>query len=552
MAFSPLTDHDPREVGSYRLTGRLGAGGMGIVYLARTKAGIPVAIKVIRPEFAADPTFRARFAREVALGRRVDGVCIARFLDADTDADQPYLVTEFVDGPSLAEVVTARGPFAGPQLQALAAGLVDGLVSLHRAGVVHRDLKPGNVLLARDAPKIIDFGIAHAGDSTSMTRTGHVVGSAAWMSPEQASGQAVTPAADVFAWASVMVYAATGHNPFGEGAPAAILYRVVHHDPDLEGVPPALLEPLRAAFNKEPDLRPEPSELLAMVTAETGADPGDGVTRVLDVAWQPVPPVEVEATKARDAALAEPLTPTPASSETTTWTKVRNGLVVGAIALVALLAGLALASRLTGDDDPGPPPTTAVPPVTTTEPETTTSTSTSTSTTTSTTTTTTIPPNVNASWAEITDALPGGAAFSRVYEADQPLAVSAVDADVTVWGWDGENWNETGFLILDGPIDGPNALTPVELTSTGPIDFFVQLGGERRAVVSLPDSRGRIVEFAVPDSRLTVSSIDEGYTARSGITGRIEEFDGEIDWSYHSGNQVFRVDDARPDDRGDD
>lgn len=524
---------------------------MGIVYLARTRAGTPVAIKVIRPEFAADPTFRARFAREVALGRRVDGVCIARFLDADTDAEQPYLVTEFVDGPSLAEVVTARGPFTGAQLQALAAGLVDGLVSLHRAGVVHRDLKPGNVLLARDAPKIIDFGIAHAGDATSMTRTGHVVGSAAWMSPEQASGKEVTPAADVFAWASVMVYAATGRNPFGEGAPAAILYRVVHHEPDLSGVPEALIAPLRAAFAKDPDLRPEPSELLAMVTGGVDDDPAAGVTRVLDVAWQPVAPVALEATRARDAALAEPLTPTSTStSERSTWTKVRNGLVVGAIALLALLAGLALASRLTDTDEPPPAPTTTPQATTTSEAETTT-TSTSTSTTT-TSTTTTVPPNVSASWAEVTDALPQGAAFSRVYEAARPLAVSAVDADVTVWEWDGESWNETGFLILDDPIDGPNALVPVELTSTGPIDFFVHLGGERRAVVSLPDARGRIVEFALPDSRLTVSSIEEGYTAGAGVTGRIAEFDGEIDWRYNSGNQVFQVDDARPDDPGDD
>ena len=200
MARAPLQQTDPARVGRYRLVARLGAGGMGVVYLAETRDGQPVAVKVLRPELADNPEFRTRFGREVTALTRIQGMCTVRVIEADTEAPKPFLVTEYADGPSLSEYVDAHGPLDPQMLYGLATGLAEALTAIHAAGIVHRDLKPSNVLLTAAGPKVIDFGIAQALDTTSLTRTGITVGSAGFMAPEQIMGRAGT-AADVFTWA---------------------------------------------------------------------------------------------------------------------------------------------------------------------------------------------------------------------------------------------------------------------------------------------------------------------------------------------------------------
>jgi serine/threonine protein kinase len=193
-----LQPEDPREIGPYRLTGVLGSGGMGRVYLGVSPGGRKVAVKVIRADLAADPEFRARFRREITAARTISGIYTAAVVDADLDGRVPWLAIVFVDGPSFAETVTTRGPLAAESLRALAAGLAEALAAIHGAGLVHRDLKPSNILLADDGPKVIDFGIARAADATVLTHTGQYVGSPGFLSPEQAEGQEITPATDIF------------------------------------------------------------------------------------------------------------------------------------------------------------------------------------------------------------------------------------------------------------------------------------------------------------------------------------------------------------------
>src|SRR5258707_1157330 len=221
MATAPLRNGDPARIGRYRLSARLGAGGMGVVYLGTARDGSLAAIKVLRSELADDAEFRARFRREVAALERVSGICTVRVIEADTESDRPFLTTEYAAGPTLAEHVRDFGPLAPPMLYGLATGLAEALTAIHAAGIVHRDLKPGNVLLTRDGPKVIDFGIAQALDFTSVTRTVLSVGSPGFMAPEQVRGQAGQPA-DVFAWALTVAYAASGQPPFGTGTPDAI------------------------------------------------------------------------------------------------------------------------------------------------------------------------------------------------------------------------------------------------------------------------------------------------------------------------------------------
>src|SRR6201994_4846157 len=240
MAEDLLPD-DPQSVGPYRLLGRLGAGGMGQVYLARSPGGRLVAVKVIRPELAADQRFRARVAREAGAARTVSGIFTAPVVDADTAAPQPWLATAYVPGPSLTEAVARRGPLPPGVVYTLGAGLAEGLQAIHAAGLVHRDLKPSNVLLADDGPRIIDFGISRAVDSVSLTQTGMVIGSPGFLSPEQAEGHPVGQAGDVFSLGAVLVFALTGEGPFGGGTVAALIFRVVNAAPNLSGVP----EPLR-------------------------------------------------------------------------------------------------------------------------------------------------------------------------------------------------------------------------------------------------------------------------------------------------------------------
>lgn len=265
--FEPLESSDPVRVGAYELVARLGAGGMGKVYLSHTPAGRPIAIKVIRPEFADDPEFRRRFRQEAAAAQRVHGLFTAPVIDSDTEGAEPWLATAFVPGPTLASAVARHGPLPLSTVLLLAAGVAEALQAIHAASIVHRDLKPSNVLLASDGPRVIDFGIARAADAMSLTDTGVTVGTPAYMSPEQAAGRGLGPAADVFALGQVVAYATTGTPAHGDGPSHAVLYRIVHEDPDLDAVPEALLPLLQRCLAKDPRDRPSPAEVVAMCRA---------------------------------------------------------------------------------------------------------------------------------------------------------------------------------------------------------------------------------------------------------------------------------------------
>ncbi len=265
---------DPVRVGPYRIRARLGGGGMGQVFLGRSPGGHTVAVKVVRPDLAGDADFRRRFAAEVAAARKVGGFYTAQVLDADTAATPPWLATAYIPGPSLHRAVTDHGPLPAESVAALGAGLAEGLAAVHAAGLVHRDLKPANVLLTADGPRLIDFGIARALDATSHTRTSTVLGTAAFMSPEQARAQKVGPASDVFSLGCVLAYAATGRSPFGDGPAPALLYRVVQEEPDLTGLTGPLRDLVAACLAKDPADRPAPEQVLAACGAESPAAPG--------------------------------------------------------------------------------------------------------------------------------------------------------------------------------------------------------------------------------------------------------------------------------------
>lgn len=255
----PLSPKDPERIGPYRLTHLLGSGGMGRVYLGRTRAGRKVAVKVIHALFAEDDEFRARFAREVEAARRVGGFHTAQVVDADPDAEDPWLVSAHIPGPSLHEVVVERGPLPEPALRVLVAGLAEGLAAIHEAGLAHRDLKPSNILLDQDGPRIIDFGVARLAEETRITRTGMVLGIPAYMAPEQATseGRHSGGASDLFLLGTVAHFAATGTNPFQGPTPMASLGRLITEKPTVSDKVPWLLRDLIAAcWDQEPDRRP--------------------------------------------------------------------------------------------------------------------------------------------------------------------------------------------------------------------------------------------------------------------------------------------------------
>jgi serine/threonine protein kinase len=262
-----------RRIGPYQLVRELGGGGMGRVFLGISAGGRPVAVKVIRPELAGDPEFRVRFGREVAAARKVSGMFTAPVVDADTDGPVPWLATAYVPGPSLAQHVAKHGPLPAEAVLALAAGLAESLAAIHAAGIVHRDLKPSNVLLAPDGPRVIDFGVSRAAEATTLTHTGLIVGSPGFMSPEQARGDKVGPSSDVFSLGAVLVFAATGRGPFGEGATPALVYRVVHETPVLDGVPDAIRPLAEQCLAKDPELRPSAGDLLLQTRS---VQPGPG------------------------------------------------------------------------------------------------------------------------------------------------------------------------------------------------------------------------------------------------------------------------------------
>lgn len=265
---------DPRRIGPYWLEGRLGSGGMGRVYLGRSPGGRHVAIKVIRAELAENADFRERFAREASAARKVSGIFTAPVVDADLDGPIPWLATSYIAGPSLSDAVADRGPMPAALVLRLAAGLAEGLAAIHTAGVVHRDLKPTNVLLAEDGPRLIDFGISRSMEASSLTRTGMVVGSPGFMSPEQAEGRPVGPPSDVFSLGAVLTFAATGEGPFGEGSTVALLYRVVTSEPNTQAVPAEIRPVIERCLAKDPRERPTAAALLAQLSTFTVvADP---------------------------------------------------------------------------------------------------------------------------------------------------------------------------------------------------------------------------------------------------------------------------------------
>ncbi|WP_207934155.1 serine/threonine-protein kinase [Actinomadura sp. KC06] len=267
----PLKADDPRAVGGYVLSARLGGGGMGQVYLGRSPGGRPVAVKLVRPEYGDDPLFRRRFAAEVEAARRVGGFFTAQVVDADPDADRPWLVTAYVPGPSLQAAVDEQGPLPARAVRVLGAGLAEGLTAVHSCGLVHRDLKPGNVILAPDGPRVIDFGIVRALESASGTATGAITGTVAYMSPEQARGDRdIGPAADVFALGSVLAFASTGSAPFGHGQAQAVLYRIVREEPDLGRVPAELRDLVAACLAKDPADRPALADVLERCAGAAG------------------------------------------------------------------------------------------------------------------------------------------------------------------------------------------------------------------------------------------------------------------------------------------
>ncbi|MFI2187963.1 protein kinase [Streptomyces sioyaensis] len=276
----PLSAEDPAVVGPYRLRARLGAGGMGQVYLGESGAGRRVAVKVVRAEIAKDPGFRRRFRREVELAMKAGGFWTAPVVDADPDAPTPWVASQYVPGPSLAEQVAAHGPLDEAALRQLAAGLAEALQAFHRTGLVHRDLKPSNVLLLDDGPRVIDFGISKAledDSGTALTVTGTVLGTPAYMSPEQAMGREVGESSDIFSLGSVLTFAATGRGPFGDGSTHSLLFRVVHEPPVLSGLPPGVRPLIAACLSKEPADRPRAADLAGMAL---GAVPGEAPGRV--------------------------------------------------------------------------------------------------------------------------------------------------------------------------------------------------------------------------------------------------------------------------------
>ncbi|MGW2050672.1 protein kinase domain-containing protein [Streptomyces sp. NPDC001858] len=270
---TPLNTGDPESIGGYTLLGRLGAGGMGVVYLGVSASGRQVAVKLVREPYAQEEEFRTRFRQEIGAARRVSGAFTAPVVDADPDADRPWMATLYVPGRNLAEVVEKDGPLSQRELRALGLGLTEALRDIQRVGLVHRDLKPSNVLMTEDGPRVIDFGISRASDHQSLTMTGRMIGTPPFMSPEQlASPRDVTPASDVFSLGSLLVFAAVGTGPFDAKSPYITGYQVVFGTPDLGGVPEALLDIVERCLDKDPAARPELTDIHRMLQALPESD----------------------------------------------------------------------------------------------------------------------------------------------------------------------------------------------------------------------------------------------------------------------------------------
>jgi serine/threonine kinase PknH len=371
LAPEPLADSDPREIAGFRLRARLGAGGMGQVYLAFTPGGRPVALKVMHPHLAGDGTFRRRFQQEVAAARRVHGLYTAQVLDADAAAMPPWLVTAYVPGPSLREAVSGYGRMPTRTVLILMAGVAEALQAIHAAGVIHRDLKPSNVLLAPDGPRVIDFGIARAAGNTGVTGSGFRIGSPQYMAPEQVAGEPSSGAVDVFALGALAVYAATGQAAFGEGPDLAVMYRVRHQGPALGGCPLELRPIVERCLAKNPAGRPKPAEILRWCQNQTA-----GRTEQITQPWLPPsltralpghvppPPAPVPPPSATPAPRTRPPRSRAGSARRSLRRAPVRGLQAGAAILAAIAAGTWLlthspavrAGGTTGPPSARPPP----------------------------------------------------------------------------------------------------------------------------------------------------------------------------------------------------
>ncbi|MGA4876047.1 serine/threonine-protein kinase [Streptomyces lydicamycinicus] len=282
VRFAPLDDDDPTRVAGYDLRARLGAGGMGRVYLAFSPGGRALAVKVVRPDYAQDEEFRRRFRKEIDAAQRVQGLYTAPVVDADSEAKLPWLATAYVPGPTLHQAVTEHGPLPLLTVFRLLAGVAEGLTAIHGCELIHRDLKPANILLAEDGPRVIDFGIAHAADATTLTSTHIRVGTPAFMAPEQIRGRSATPATDVFALGNLAVFAATGRTAFGEGNPDALFYRILNEAPELDDCPPTLRAVVERCLARDPGERPAVSEIMEYARKQT-----TGQTLALAGSWLP-------------------------------------------------------------------------------------------------------------------------------------------------------------------------------------------------------------------------------------------------------------------------
>jgi serine/threonine protein kinase len=478
MPIAPLRRDDPRRAGSFRIRQRLGAGGMGEVFLAADPSGQLVALKMLRPDLAGDEAFRRRFSREVAAIQRVAGHCTARLIDADLTADHPWLATEFVDGPTLGDYVRDSGELRAGSLTALAVALLEALAAIHAAGVIHRDLTPSNVILASSGPKVVDFGIAHHVEaSRAITVTGATLGTPAWMSPEQVEGRRATPATDVFSWGAVVAFAGLGRSPFGEGRPESIMYRIVHAAPDIDELPDPPLTAVGMSLRKTIEDRPGVPALLEQFGVGPSQDLAQTVERTLDEQWtiQATPPVAAPRRRlSRVAWLAAAAVPV---------------LIGVGVVLLALARNDASEPRRSDKTGAASPQATTAASVTTALP------------------TPEAPPSPSPEdlWAQPLPGVPAGAVRSPVARIDGlPVGVTALPFapyEVRAWEFHDGSWVPKNVLHLDaGETD--LGIQAADVTGEGAPDFVLNGTGANSPfgqVVSNASGSWRSVPFESPN-----------------------------------------------------